>query len=158
MPPPLADIEATRAFRCKYGFGLNLEQELVKNVGAFTRLGWSDGHSEAWVFSDVDYTATAGFSIKGEWWGRPDDTFGLAGVANGLSHVHQEFFEAGGTGILAGDGALNYAWEKILKSYYDCKIWRTIHAAVDYQFITDPAFNRDRGPVSVFAARLHWEF
>ena len=155
---PVADIEATRAYRCKYGFGLNLEQELVKNVGCFTRLGWSDGHSEAWVFSDVDYTATAGLSIKGASWGRPDDTFGLAGVLNGLSHVHQEFFEAGGTGILAGDGALNYGWEKILESYYDFKIWKTIHTAVDYQFITDPAFNRDRGPVSVFAARLHWEF
>jgi high affinity Mn2+ porin len=157
-PARPADIQATRAYRYKYGFGVNLEQELVKNVGGFTRLGWSDGQSEAWVFSDVDYTATAGLSIKGEWWGRPDDTLGLAGVANGLSHVHQEFFEAGGTGILAGDGALNYGWEKILETYYDCQIWKAVHAAVDYQFITDPAFNRDRGPVSVFGARLHWEF
>jgi high affinity Mn2+ porin len=157
-PARPADIAATSAYRYKYGFGINLEQELVKNVGCFTRLGWSDGQTEAWVFSDVDYTATAGISVKGEWWGRPDDTFGLAGVANGLSHVHQEFFGAGGTGILAGDGALTYGWEKILETYYDFKIWKTIHAAVDYQFITDPAFNRDRGPVSVFAARLHWEF
>ena len=155
---PGTDITQTRAYRYKYGFGLNVEQEIVKNVGVFSRVGWSDGQNEAWVFSDVDYTATAGISVKGESWGRPDDTFGLAGVANGLSHVHQEFFEAGGTGILAGDGALNYGWEKILESYYDFKIWKTIHATVDYQFITDPAFNRDRGPVSVFAARLHWEF
>jgi len=28
---------------------------------------------------------------------------------------------------------------------------------VDYQFISNPAFNRDRGPVSVFEGRLHWE-
>jgi high affinity Mn2+ porin len=155
---PGTDITQTRAYRFKYGFGLNWEQEIVKNVGVFSRVGWSDGQNEAWVFSDVDYTATAGISVKGESWGRPDDTFGLAGVANGLSHVHQEFFEAGGTGILAGDGALNYGWEKILESYYDFKIWKTIHGALDYQFVTDPAFNRDRGPVSVFAARLHWEF
>ena len=153
-----ADITASVAYRCKYGFGINPEQEIVKNLGVFSRLGWSDGQNEAWVFSDVDYTATAGISVKGEAWGRPDDTFGLAGVLNGISHVHQEFFEAGGTGILAGDGALSYGWEKILESYYDFKIWKTIHAAVDYQFITDPAFNRDRGPVFVFAARLHWEF
>ena len=155
---PGANIIETRAYRFKYGFGLNWEQEIVKNIGVFSRVGWSDGHTEAWVFSDVDYTATAGISIKGESWRRPEDTFGLAGVANGLSHVHQEFFEAGGTGILAGDGALSYGWEKILETYYDFKIWKTIHAAVDYQFITDPAFNQDRGPVSVFAARLHWEF
>ena len=155
---PGANIIETRAYRFKYGFGLNWEQEIVKNIGVFSRVGWSDGHTEAWVFSDVDYTATAGISIKGESWRRPEDTFGLAGVANGLSHVHQEFFEAGGTGILAGDGALSYGWEKILETYYDFKIWKTIHATLDYQFITDPAFNHDRGPVSVFAARLHWEF
>ena len=155
---PGADITQTRAYRFKYGFGLNWEQEIVKNVGVFSRAGWSDGRNEAWVFSDADYTATAGFSIKGEFWGRPDDTVGLAAVFNGISQVHQEFLEAGGTGILAGDGALNYSWEKIMETYYDMKIWKTIHASVDYQFITDPAFNRDRGPISAFAARLHWQF
>jgi len=153
-----ADIEATRAYRSKYGFGLNWEQEVVKNIGVFSRLGWSDGRNEAWMFSDVDYTASVGTSVKGEAWHRSDDTFGLAGLFNGISHVHQEFFEAGGTGILAGDGKLSYGWEKVLETYYDFKIWKTLHAAVDYQFVTDPAFNRDRGPVSVFGARLHWEF
>ena len=155
---PGADITQTRAYRYKYGFGLNWEQEIVKNVGVFSRLGWSDGQNEGWVFADVDYTATLGLSVKGEAWHRPDDTFGLAGAANGLSHVHQEYFAAGGVGILAGDGRLNYGWEKILETYYDFGIWKTIHATVDYQFIDDPAFNQDRGPVSVFGARLHWEF
>jgi high affinity Mn2+ porin len=65
---------------------------------------------------------------------------------------------AGGTGILAGDGNLNYGWEKIIETYYDFKLWKSIHSTLDYQFISDPAFNRDRGPVSVFSARLHWEF
>ena len=157
-PTRPADINATAAFRYKYGFGLNLEQEIAKNVGVFSRLGWSDGNNQAWVFSDVDYTATAGVSIKGEAWQRPDDTFGLAGVLNGISKVHQEFFMAGGTGILAGDGNLNYGWEKIIETYYDFKLWKSIHSTLDYQFISDPAFNRDRGPVSVFSARLHWEF
>ena len=136
---------------------MNAEQEIIKNVGVFTRLGWSDGENEAWVFSDVDRTATLGLSVKGEAWRRPDDTFGLAGVANGLSHVHQEFFAAGGLGILAGDGNLNYGWEEILETYYDFKIWKAVHSSLDYQFIANPAFNRDRGPVSVFSARLHWE-
>jgi high affinity Mn2+ porin len=153
-----ADIQASRAYRYKYGFGLNWEQEIVKNVGVFSRVGWSDGQNEAWVFADVDRTATLGLSVKGEAWQRPGDTVGLAGVANGLSQTHQEFFEAGGTGILAGDGALDYRWEKILETYYDCQIWKTIHASLDYQFIANPAFNSARGPVSVFGARLHWEF
>jgi high affinity Mn2+ porin len=153
-----ADIEATRAYRYKYGFGLNVEQEIIKNVGAFARLGWSDGQNEAWVFSDVDQTATLGLSIKGEFWGRANDTVGLAGIINGISHMHQEFLEAGGTGILAGDGNLEYGLEKIMETYYDFEIWKNVHGAFDYQFITDPAYNRARGPVSVFGARLHWSF
>jgi high affinity Mn2+ porin len=82
----------------------------------------------------------------------------LAGVLSGISKAEQEFFAAGGLGILAGDGNLNYGWEKILETYYDCRVWKTVHVALDYQFITDPAFNRARGPVSVFGARVHWEF
>ena len=157
-PTRPADIWATREYRLKYGFGLNAEQELTKGVGLFTRLGWSDGHTEAWVFADVDWTATLGLSVKGQFWRRPNDTFGLGGVLDGITHVHQEFFQAGGVGILAGDGRLNYGLEKTLETYYDFQLWKTLHAALDYQFVTDPAYNRDRGPVSVFAARMHWEF
>jgi high affinity Mn2+ porin len=151
-----ADIEATRAYRYKYGFGLNVEQEIVKNIGAFARLGWSDGQNEAWTFADVDRTATLGLSIKGESWGRANDTVGLAGIINGISRVHQEFLAAGGTGILAGDGNLNYGLEKIVETYYDFHIWKTLHGALDYQFVNDPAYNRARGPVSALGARLHW--
>jgi high affinity Mn2+ porin len=153
-----ANIQATRGDRIKYGLGLNWEQEVISNVGVFSRLGWSNGQTEGWAFSDVDYSASLGLSVKGVAWHRPDDTYGLAGLANGISHVHQEFFADGGTGILAGDGALTYGWEKILETYYDFKIWKSVHGAFDYQFVDDPAFNAARGPVSVFAARLHWEF
>jgi high affinity Mn2+ porin len=157
-PPGAADVVATRAYRYKYGFGLNWEQEIAKDVGIFSRLGWSDGHTESWCFSDVDDAVSAGLSVNGDLWHRPNDTFGLAGVFSGISKVHQEFFEDGGTGILAGDGNLNYGWEKIIETYYDFKIYGNVHGAADYQFITNPAFNRDRGPVSVFGGRLHWEF
>ena len=155
---PNADWEAARSYHFKYGFGLNWEQELAKDVGVFSRLGWNDDKEEGWVFSDVGYAGSVGLSINGDLWRRPGDTFGLAGLANGISKQAQEFFGAGGTGILAGDGNLNYGWEKIIETYYDFQIWKNIHAAVDYQFIDNPAYNRDRGPISVFGARLHWEF
>ncbi|HEX3800310.1 MAG TPA: carbohydrate porin [Verrucomicrobiae bacterium] len=158
LSAPGVDITQTRAYRYKYGFGLNAEQEIVKDLGVFTRLGWSDGKNEGWMFSDVDYAMSAGLSVKGELWNRANDTFGLAGVFSGISGTHQQFLANGGVGILAGDGALSYGWEKTLETYYDFQIWKTIHATLDYQFISDPAFNRDRGPVNVFAARLHWEF
>jgi high affinity Mn2+ porin len=157
-PARPADIAAVRAYRYKYGFGLNVEQEIVKNVGVFARLGWNNGRAEAWAFDDVDRTASVGVSVKGAAWHRPDDTLALGGVFNGLSNVHRAFFAAGGTGILAGDGALNYGVEKILETYYDAQLFQGVHLAFDYQFITDPAYNQDRGPVSVFGARLHMEF
>jgi high affinity Mn2+ porin len=153
-----ADVSAASTYRFKYGFGLNWEQEIAKNVGVFSRLGWNDGHEEAWMFTDVDYTASLGLSFKGQAWHRPGDTFGLAGLANGITRVEQEFLEVGGLGILAGDGNLNYGWEKILETYYDAAVWKTVHVAVDYQFIDDPAFNRERGPVSVLGIRLRAQF
>ncbi len=109
-------------------------------------------------FTDVNYSGSLGVSVKGAAWHRSDDTFGLAGVVNGVSRPNQKFLEACGTDILDGDGALNYGWEKILETYYDCEIWRSTHMAMHYQFIANPALNRNAGPVSVFAARLHWEF
>jgi high affinity Mn2+ porin len=153
-----ADIRLTRDYRYKFGFGLNVEQELSKGIGAFMRLGWSDGMNEAWMFSDVDHAASLGLSVNGGFWHRTNDTVGVAGALNGISSVHRDFFAAGGTGILAGDGKLTYGLEQLMETYYDFQIWKTIHATLDYQFIANPAFNRDRGPVSVFTARLHWSF
>jgi high affinity Mn2+ porin len=154
---PGADISSAAGYRYKYGFGLNLEQQIAPNVGLFSRLGWNDGQEQAWMFSDVDYTGSLGVSINGNAWNRPDDVVGLAGAMNGITHSEKEFLEAGGLGILAGDGRLNYGWEKVVEAYYNCAVWKTVHASLDYQFVDDPAFNRDRGPVSVIAVRLHWE-
>ncbi len=154
---PGADISAAQAFCYKYGVGLNWEQEIAENVGMFSRLGWNDGHEQAWAYADANWTASIGVSIKGEQWQRPGDTYGLAGIVSGASRSNQQYLNAGGLGIEAGDGALTYGSEKVMETYYDFQIWKTVHAAVDYQFISNPAFNRDRGPVSVFGLRLHWE-
>ncbi len=153
-----ADIALTRDYRLKYGFGLNAEYELTKGIGLFSRLGWCDGQTESWAYADVDRTASAGLSINGKFWRRANDTVGLAGIVNGISRVHQEFFAAGGVGILAGDGALNYGLEKTMETYYNLQVWNALHLTADYQFVIDPAYNRDRGPVSVLGARIHWEF
>jgi high affinity Mn2+ porin len=155
---PNANIALTRADRDKYGFALNWEQEIATNIGVFSRLGWNDGHTESWVYADVDRTASLGLSVKGQFWRRPDDIFGLAGVVNAITPVHQQFFAVGGTGILAGDGALNYRPEEAMETYYDLQICKNVHAALDYQFVANPAYNRDRGPVNIFGARFHWDF
>jgi high affinity Mn2+ porin len=152
------DLVATRDYRYKLGVGVNLEQELTKGIGVFSRLGWSDGHNESWAYADADESASVGLSFNGAFWTRPNDTVGLAGLVNGISKSHRGYLAAGGTGILAGDGALNYGVEQIMEVYYDFQIFKTIHGDVDYQFVANPAFNQDRGPVSVISGRLHWEF
>jgi high affinity Mn2+ porin len=152
------DIALTAAYRYKYGFGINLEQEIRKNLGAFMRLGWSDGKNQTWEFTDVDRTATMGISLKGARWRRPDDTVGLGVVVNGISAAHRQFLAAGGLGITVGDGALDYRSERFTEAYYNWKIAKHFHLTLDYQFAQNPAYNHVRGPVNLFALRLHTEY
>jgi high affinity Mn2+ porin len=149
---------AAFGYHYKHGFGVNWEQELMKNVGMFSRIGWNDGHNAAWTYTDANWTVSLGPSVKGAGWHRPGDTFGFAGILSGASSQQQAFLKAGGTGITNGDGNLSYDCEKAVETYYDFAIGKSCHLAVDYQFFADPAFNRDRGPVNVFGGRLHWEY
>lgn len=155
---PNADWEAARSFRYKHGFGLNWEQELSKTVGLFSRAGFNDGREEGWAFTDVTWTASFGASVKGDAWKRSGDTLGIGGIVSGASSQEQAFLQAGGTGILAGDGALTYAPEEAVETYYDTRLFRDARVAFDYQLAVNPAFNTARGPVSVFGVRLHYEF
>jgi high affinity Mn2+ porin len=152
------DIAQTRQGRIKYGYAINVEQSLTDQVGVFGRWSWNDGHSEIMAFTDIDRSLSGGVSIKGGGWGRPDDTIGIGGAINALSHDHRDFLAAGGLGILVGDGQLNYRTERILESYYSIALLKTTFLTFDYQFIDNPGFNADRGPVSVFSGRLHAEF
>ncbi len=152
-----ADVTLSRRYREHYGFGLNWEQALTASLGVFARLGWSDGSTEAWHFNDVDRTVTGGLSLQGGAWGRPLDTVGLGGGFNGASRAHADYFAAGGSGILAGDGALRFGWEQFFETYYRLVLSHGLSASVHYEFVTNPAFNRDRGPVHVFGIRVHFE-
>jgi high affinity Mn2+ porin len=152
------DIALDAAYRYKYGFGINLEQEIRKNLGAFARLGWSDGKNQTWEFADVDRAATAGLSLKGTWWRRPEDTIGLGVAVNGIGAAHRQYLAAGGLGILVGDGALDYRSERVAEAYYNWKIAKHFQLTPDYQFAQNPAYNHARGPVNLFALRFHTEF
>ena len=106
----------------------------------------------------IKTTTSAGLSVKGDFWHRPGDTVGLAGIVNGISRVQQQYLGAGGLGILAGDGAISYGLEKSLETYYKFQIWKNLNATADYQYVINPAYNAARGPVSILSARLHWDF
>ena len=152
------DITQTRQTRIKYGAVANVEQSISDDFGLFSRLSSNDGKTEIMAFTDIDASASFGGVLKGSGWGRPDDRIGLAGAINGLSADHRAFIAAGGMGILIGDGQLNYRTEKIIESYDSIGLQKKTTLTFDYQLITNPAYNADRGPVSVFSGRLHAEF
>jgi high affinity Mn2+ porin len=152
------DIAQTREGRIKYGYVFNLEQALTDDIGLFGRWSWNDGKTEIMAFTDIDASLAIGLSIKGARWGRPDDVIGIGGAINALSKDHRDFIAAGGLGVLIGDGALNYRRERIFETYYAFALNKQITLTADYQFIANPAYNADRGPVSVFSGRLHGEF
>ncbi|QPF87956.1 carbohydrate porin [Bradyrhizobium genosp. L] len=153
------DVMASiRKDNLKYGFYLNGEQQIVKDVGLFGRFSWNDGQNEILSFTDVDRSLSGGLSIKGSSWGRANDTIGIGGAINGLSTAHRDFLAAGGLGLLIGDGALNYSPERIFETYYAYQVNKNLTLTADYQFITNPAYNADRGPVHIFSGRVHGEF
>jgi high affinity Mn2+ porin len=153
------DIVAVRKYASRGGISLTAEQQVRDDLGVFLRAGWAEGDKETYEFTDVDRTVSAGMSLTGKRWGRASDTVGLAGVVNDLSDQRRAFLAAGGLGILIGDGKLVHAGpEQILETYYSLALFKFAHLTFDYQFIANPGYNRDRGPVSVLSARVHAQF
>jgi high affinity Mn2+ porin len=142
----------------KYGFGINVEQNLTRYLTAFGRFGWDNGKTESFAYTEVDQTFVEGLGAQGAWWHRKQDRAGVAFVTNAISKAHQNYLAAGGLGFLLGDGGLNYGRENIVETYYTAHLWRGLYIAPGVQHINDPGYNRDRGPVVVPSFRLHAEF
>src|ERR1700730_6261258 len=155
---PTDAIISTRTGRTKYGYYVNFEQSLTEHLAIFGRWSWNDGKNEISAFSDIDLSLMFGTSIAGKAWGRPDDRIGLAGAVNALSPEHRDYIAAGGLGVLIGDGMLNYHHERILETYYAMRVLKGLTMTFDYQYMINPAYNADRGPISFFSGRLHGEF
>jgi high affinity Mn2+ porin len=150
------EVTATRRVgNLKYGFGINIEQALANDIGVFTRLGWNDGKTESFAFTAMDRLASSGISIKGDRWHRPVDTAAAALTVGGLSGVHAVYLARGGLDFNIGDGKLNYGPEMTFESYYSAQVVPWFWVTFDIQHITNPAYNRDRGPVWVPSLRLH---
>lgn len=153
------DVVATRrSGRIKYGFGLNAEQKITATIGVFARLGWDDGKTESWAFTEIDRTASGGVSVNGAGWHRRNDVFGAAMAVNGISGDHRAYLARGGYGFIIGDGQLPHpGLETIFETYYAWRVQRFVTLSPDYQFIANPAYDRDRGPVHVLSLRVHFE-
>jgi high affinity Mn2+ porin len=153
------DIAAVRSYRSRAGSSLGLEQPLSADLGLFARVGKADGNTEIYEFSDIDRTLSGGLSLKGSRWSRPGDTIGLALIDDGISAARERYLNAGGLGILVGDGKLPHPGpEEIVETYYEAALLAQVHLTLDYQWVNNPGYNRDRGPVPIAAVRLHTQF
>lgn len=152
------DVTATRKVgTLKYGSGVSFDQEITKDVGVFSRLGWNDGKTESFAFTTIDRIAEAGVSFKGSRWKRKDDVVATSFSASGLSGVHANYLAHGGLDFLIGDGKLTYAPEYVWESYYNARVAPGFFAGFDLQRVANPAYNQDRGPVWIASIRLHIE-
>jgi high affinity Mn2+ porin len=155
--PPV--VTATRKNgTLKYGFGVNLEQELTKDIGIFARLGWNDGKTESFAFTAIDRLATGGVSFTGGRWHRPLDSVATEVTFSGISGVHALYLARGGYDFLIGDGHLEYGPETIWESYYSARLFPGFFTSFDLQHVVNPAYNEQRGPVWIPSIRLHMEF
>ena len=146
-------------YRSRPGGSLDLEQPLTADLGVFMRIGKTAGNVEAFDFTDIDRALAVGASLKGSRWRRPNDTIGLAAMDNGISAERERYLNDGGLGILVGDGKLPHPGaEQILETYYSVNLRWQVYFTVDYQWVKNPAYNTDRGPVSIGAVRLHAQF
>ncbi len=158
-PTGMPDMAATRRYRYTYGIELNAEQEITKDLGGFLRLAIRDPNYEVYQFADVSRSLEVGLSLKGTGWNRSNDTVGLAEMLDGLGHAQKRFFNDGGLGILIGDGKLpHYGPENVIEMYYNCELFKGFNLTLDYQFAANPAYNKDRGPINIFSARLRVKF
>jgi len=151
------DIVAVRGDpRSKNGFGVSLDQGIGTNAGIFLRGSWNDGKNETWAFTEIDRSLSGGIVWDGAAWSRKDDELGAAVVVNGISAPHRNYLKAGGYGFIIGDGNLNYAHEAIFETYYKFSIpVLFLSLSPDYQFVLNPAYNKDRGPVHIIGVRAH---
>ena len=161
--PPYIDstsysIENSRQYgRSKYGFGINFEQYITNDIGVFARASYNDGQNETWCFTEIDRAFSIGTSITGTKWKRKNDIFGLAYCISGLSNEHANYLSNGGLGFIIGDGKLNYSNEHLIETYYSASLFNgKIIPSLVYQFVANPAYNRDRGPINIYTIRLHF--
>lgn len=159
LSPSAPDVVSTRAEgRSKYGFGLNVEQEIAPGVGAFLRAGWNDGRTESWAFTEIERTLAFGASLEGKLWKRPGDLLGVGFAWNGTGADHRDYLARGGLGFMLGDGTLRASNESVLEAFYRAAFGHVLALSADLQRFANLAFNKDRGPVTIYGLRFHAGF
>lgn len=141
----------------KWGFGVAVDHRFRDDVTGFARVMYADGKTETDAFTEADRSLSAGLAVRGKTWSRPEDTAGVATAYGLISRAHRAYLAAGGAAVFLGDGALNYRPERVIEAYYSVAAAKGTFVTFDVQRISNPGYNADRGPVSIYGVRLHWE-
>jgi hypothetical protein len=152
------DLCWARKTNVKVGIGINIEQEIVDDVGFFARAMYADGKSEVYSFTSNDRSLSFGLMGRGNLWGRHKDFAGIGFGIGWISAEHARYLNLGGVDGFIGDGKIHRAPESVLEAFYAYKLPKIVWLSLDYQFISNPAYNSDRGPVHIFGVRVHAEF
>jgi hypothetical protein len=142
----------------KFGVGLSFEQVVADGIGVFVRGMYSDGQSEVDAFNAADRSFAVGAVGRGPLWHR---SFDVAGVGFGMSWIstsHAQYLALGGIDGFIGDGHLRQAAEGVVEAFYSVNLLRAIWLTPDYQFLWNPGYNADRGPLHIVGGRVHAEF
>lgn len=143
----------------KLGIGVFGEQYIAREIGLFARAMYSDGKTEVDAYTSTDRSASLGLLAKGSLWSRPKDVTGIAMGLGWISSTHAQYLQLGGVDGFVGDGTIRAAAERSFEVFYSVYIPKSwMWFTGDYQHVTNPAFNRDRGPVNIFGLRVHGEF
>jgi high affinity Mn2+ porin len=153
------ETSCVRNYTRKVDTHINIEQAITPDIGVFSRIGWHPGYIEALAITDTNFFASGGVSVKGTSWGRPDDTVGIGAIWNQISKHEQQYLALGGLGSFVGDGQLAHPGaEQVFETYYKYQLSPSTGITADYQLIANPGMNADRGPVNIFAGRIHWQY
>lgn len=147
----------------KTGIGIHGEQALTKDLGIYARAFTSDGHTETMSFTEADNSLSVGMGMNGTSWGRVGDSIGISMMQNGLSSYRRNYLQAGGVSYFIGDYAspsqtISYKPERIAELYYNLNLVKNVLFGINYQHVSNPAYNSARGPVQIYSFRAHAEF
>jgi high affinity Mn2+ porin len=157
--PGFPALACVRTYTQKVDAHINIEQAITPDIGIFSRVGWAPGYIEDLAVTDSNLFISGGVSVTGRMWGRPADTIGAGYIYNRISKAEQQYLSLGGLGSFVGDGQLaNPRAENVLEAYYSWQLNASTSVTFDYQLFANPGFNGDRGPINIFASRVHWQF
>ncbi|HSQ62165.1 MAG TPA: carbohydrate porin [Polyangiaceae bacterium] len=143
----------------KVGIGVDAEQHITKDIGVFVRAMYADGRSEVDAYNPADRSLSFGAVGKGSLWHRPFDVAGIGYGMSWISDIHAQYLALGGVDGFVGDGLLPHPGpESVFEVFYSFNLFKALWISGDYQFLSNPGFNADRGPVHILGARVHAEF